>query len=176
MPPPRLRTIGHSDHPMEVFLELLATAGVEQVVDVRRFPGSRHNPQFGSEALAASLAAGGLGYEHLPSLGGRRRPSPDSPHTGWRVAAFRGYADHLRTPEFAEGRAELERLARERPSAVMCAEAVPWRCHRRLIADVFVFAGWCVEDVMPDGRLVEHVPLDFAELGEDGLPAYPAPA
>lgn len=133
-----LLTVGHSTHPLDGFLGLLGGAQVELVADVRRFPGSRRHPQYGEEALASSLADVGLGYEHLPQLGGRRPVKPDSPNDGWRVAAFRGYADHLRTPEFAAGRARLAALAAERRTSIMCAEALPWRCHRRLIADVFV--------------------------------------
>lgn len=164
--------MGHSTHALDEFLGLLAGAGVELVADVRRFPGSRRHPHFASAALAASLADAGIGYEHLPELGGRRAVTPDSPNDGWRVAAFRGYADHLRTPEFAAGRARLAALAAERRTAIMCAEALPWRCHRRLIADVFVLDGWRVLDLMPSGRLEEHVLPCFARVAEDGLPVY----
>ncbi|MGI8506524.1 MAG: DUF488 domain-containing protein [Solirubrobacteraceae bacterium] len=167
-----LLTVGHSTHTIEEFLGLLDGAGVEQVADVRRFPGSRRHPQFGSDALAASLVAAGLHYEHLPELGGRRPVKPDSPNDGWRVAAFRGYADHLRTPEFAAGRSRLAALAAERRTAIMCAEGLPWRCHRRLIADVFVLAGWRVLDLMPAGNLDQHALPAFARAAEDGLPLY----
>ena len=167
-----LLTVGHSTHALDEFLELLGSARVDLVADVRRFPGSRRYPQFGSEALASSLADAGLGYEHLPQLGGRRAVKPGSPNDGWRVAAFRGYADHLRTPEFAAGRSRLAALAAERRTAIMCAEALPWRCHRRLIADVFVLDGWRVLDLMPTGRLEEHVPPSFVRAADDGLPVY----
>lgn len=169
-----LITVGHSTHALDEFLGLLGGAGVELVADVRRFPGSRRHPQFGSEALASSLADAGLGYEHLPELGGRRPVNPDSPNDGWRVAAFRGYADHLRTPEFAAGRARLAALGAERRTAIMCAEALPWRCHRRLIADVFVVDGWRVLDLMPTGHVEEHLLPGFARAAEDGLPVYAA--
>src|SRR5947209_18233510 len=126
-PQPELLTVGHSTLAIEPFVQLLRDAGVESVVDVRRFPASRRHPHFSAEPLAAELAASGLRYEHLASLGGRRTPAPDSPNTGWQVAAFRGYADHLRTAEFAEGRDRLRQRASERRTAVMCAEAQPWR-------------------------------------------------
>ena len=173
-PLPDLLTVGHSTHTLDEFLALLRGAGIEAVVDVRRFPGSRRHPWFGSEALAASLRDAGLEYEHLVELGGRRSVAPDSVNDGWEVAAFRGYADHLQSAEFARGRARLEELARERRTAIMCAEAQPWRCHRRLVADVFVFAGWDVRDLMPDGRLVPHEPPPFAVKAPNGLPVYPA--
>ena len=175
--PPLLRellTVGHSTHPLETFLALAAGAGVEVIADVRRYPGSRRHPQFGADALAASLGDAGIGYEHFPELGGRRSVARDSPNDGWEVAAFRAYADHLRTPEFAEGRARLAALAADRRVAVMCAEAQPWRCHRRLIADVFTFDGWRVLHLMPSGRLDEHAPPPFAIRAPDGLPLYPA--
>jgi uncharacterized protein (DUF488 family) len=169
-----LLTVGHSTHPIAVFLALLRGAGVELVADVRRFPGSRRHPQYGREALAAALADAGIGYEHLPELGGRRTPTPDSPHAAWTVPAFRAYADHLRTPEAAAGRARLAALAAERRTAAMCAEAPWWRCHRRILADAFLFDGWSVRHLMPDGRLVPHAPPPFAVRAPDGLPAYPA--
>lgn len=167
-----LLTVGHSTHAIDEFLGLLGGASVELVVDVRRFPGSRRHPQFVSAALASSLAEAHIGYEHLPELGGRRSPTPDSPNDGWKVAAFRGYADYLRTPQFAGGRARLAALALMRRTAIMCAEALPWRCHRRLIADVFVLDGWQVLDLMPSGHLEEHRPPPFARPAEDGLPVY----
>src|SRR4051812_15111287 len=168
-----LLTVGHSTHPLDTFLDLLSGAGVELIADVRRFPGSRRHPHFGAEALAASLGAADIGYVHLPQLGGRRSVAPGSPNAGWQVAAFRGYADHLRSEEFAAGRERLAALAAERRTAVMCAEAQPWRCHRRLIADVFAFAGWHVRHLMPSGKLDEHEPPPFAIRAADGLPLYP---
>ena len=171
---PELLTIGHSTNSMPEFLTLLRGAGAELVADVRRFPGSRRHPHFGSEALAASLAEAGIGYEHLVELGGRRSVVEGSPNDGWEVAAFRGYADHLRSEEFARGRARLAELAGARRTVVMCAEAQWWRCHRRLVADVFAFDGWSVTHLMPDGRLVAHEPPPFAVRAADGLPVYPA--
>lgn len=140
---------------------------------MRRWPRSRRHPQFHDDALAAGLAEQGLGYEHLPALGGRRRPLPGTRNTGWEVEAFRGYADHLRTPEFAAGLARLEELARERVVAVMCAEGTWWRCHRRLVSDVLVARGWEVLHVMPGGATAAHELPDFAVVGDDGLPWYP---
>jgi uncharacterized protein DUF488 len=174
VPAPELLTVGHSTHPVDEFVALLRGAEVEAVADVRRFPGSRRHPQFGREALSDSLRAAAIEYTHLPELGGRRPVAKDSRNDGWTVAGFRGYADHLRTAEFAEGRAALERLATARRTAVMCAEAQWWRCHRRLIADVFTFAGWRVLHLMPDGRLTQHEPPPFAIRAPDGLPRYPA--
>jgi uncharacterized protein (DUF488 family) len=147
---------------------------VEQIVDVRRFAGSRRHPQYGAEALSAALAAHGIGYEHVAALGGRRPVSPGSCNDGWRVSGFRGYADHLRSAEFADGLARLETLAAERRPAVMCAEAQWWRCHRRILADVLVLRGVGVRHLMTGGRLVAHEPPDFMVAGEDGLPCYPA--
>jgi uncharacterized protein (DUF488 family) len=169
-----LLTVGHSTRTLEDFLALLEGEGVELVGDVRRYPGSRRHPHFAAEALAGSLAAAGIGYEHLPELGGRRAVVPDSPNDAWRVAAFRGYADHMRSDEFARGRARLAALAAARRTAIMCAEAQPWRCHRRLIADAFVLDGWRVLDLISPGRRTEHVLPDFARRGDDGLPLYRA--
>src|SRR4051812_3985778 len=173
-PLPELFTVGHSTHPLDAFLDLVRGGGLEAIADVRRHPGSRRHPHFGAEPLAAALHDAGLTYVHLPELGGRRSVTADSPNDGWQVAAFRGYADHLRSAEFAAGRARLAELAREQRVAVMCAEAQPWRCHRRLIADVFAFDGWSVRHLMPSGRLDEHTPPPFAIRAEDGLPLYPA--
>lgn len=158
---PEILTIGHSTHPIERFLDLLARAGVEGVADVRRFPGSRRNPQFGAEALAASLAGAGVRYEAFgEALGGRRKGRADSPHTEWRVAAFRAYADHVDTAEFRQGLERLEQLARDHRTAVMCAESDWRRCHRRLIADALAAEGWRVVHISPRGDLEPH-PLEL---------------
>ena len=169
---PEILTIGHSTLSIEQFLELLEGADAEAVADVRRYPGSRRHPQFAREALAASLHEQGLGYLHLPELGGRRQPHPDSPHTGWRQSGFRGYADHLRSKEFASGLSRLEGQALRVRTAIMCAEAMWWRCHRRLVADVLLLRGWNVQHVLPDGRTVGHELPEFATRAEDGLPDY----
>src|SRR4051794_4314409 len=131
--PPALYTIGHSTRTIEQFIALLRENGVELLVDVRRFPGSRRHPQFGIASLAASLAAEGIGYAHAEPLGGRRGgdADPSSPNTAWRNAAFRAYADYMATPPFRAALDRLIALSRERPTVIMCAEAVPWRCHRR---------------------------------------------
>jgi len=147
---------------------------VEGVADVRRFPGSRRNPHLSGENLSRSLRDRKIGYEHLEALGGRRRPVPGSPNDGWEVEAFQGYADHMATEEFAKGLRELEGVANAWPTAIMCAEAPWWRCHRRLICDALVVRGWTVCHVMPDGRLVEHELTDFARVDGERI-TYPSP-
>jgi len=137
-------TVGHSTRSADELVAILRAHDVRGVADVRRFPASRRHPQFAREALAARLAADGIAYDWLPALGGRRAARPDSPHRGWRVEAFRAYADHMETPEFAAGLARLVALAALRPTAILCAEAVPWRCHRQLIADALVARGVAV--------------------------------
>ncbi len=173
---PTIFTVGHSNKPLEDFLGLLRAHGIRRILDVRRFPGSRRWPHFGAASLSKSLEAEGVGYAGLPGLGGRREPREDSPHTAWRVAAFRGYADFMDTPDFAAGLADAERLARETPAgvwgtarapahaALMCAEALPWRCHRSLIADALVVRGWEVRDVISDGEARVHRLPAFARV------------
>jgi uncharacterized protein (DUF488 family) len=152
-------TIGHSTHEFERFLALLRGPAVELVCDVRRYPGSRRSPHFAAQSLASALDEAGIAYAGLgEELGGRRRPRRDSPHTAWRVASFRGYADHMETEEFAAGLARLEALAAERRAAVMCAEGDWRRCHRRLISDALTARDWRVIHIRPDGRLEEHQP------------------
>jgi uncharacterized protein (DUF488 family) len=154
---PSICTVGHGTLSASAFAALLEDAGIAVVVDVRRFPGSRRNPQFGSDQMAAWLAGGGLAYEWAPALGGRRKPSPDSPNTGLRNAQFRAYADHMATAEFRDGVARLVETAADRTVAVMCAESVWWRCHRRLLADHLVLvSGLEVGHVMHDRRCVTH--------------------
>jgi uncharacterized protein (DUF488 family) len=157
-------TVGHSNKPLADFLGLLQAYGIRRILDVRRFPGSRRWPHFGAASLGQILAVEGIGYVGLPGLGGRREPRQDSPHTAWKVEAFRGYADFMDTPEFANGIAEVERLASEKPSALMCAEALPWRCHRSLIADALVLRGWDVRDVISDREARIHRLPDFARV------------
>ena len=141
-------TLGHSTLDLDAFRALLARHHIGGIADVRRFPASRRHPHFGREALAASLAAADVAYEWLPALGGRRPANAGSPHVGWRVEAFRGYADHMESAEFAGGLALLLELAAARPTAIMCAEAVPWRCHRQLVADALVARGVEVRHVV----------------------------
>jgi uncharacterized protein (DUF488 family) len=171
-------TIGHSTRALSEFLALLAEFEATTLVDVRRFPGSRRYPHFGGPALAGALAEAGIGYIHEPDLGGRRDPAPSSVNTAWRVAAFRGYADHLASPEF---RAGLERvIALSSPEAgrpvIMCAEAVPWRCHRQLIADALVARGLTVRHILGPGQERVHELNPSARPGPDGVLVYPAPA
>ena len=156
-PRPRLYTIGHGTLPIEEFLAVLDGVGVRCLVDIRSYPGSRRNPQFGQEAMEVSVPAAGIEYRWLRALGGRRRPSPHSRHLALRHEAFRAYADHMESDEFRGGVAELLRAAAAMPTAVMCSESVWWRCHRRLLADHLVLVeGVEVIDLMHDGRHVEH--------------------
>ena len=149
-------TVGHSTRTIEELVAILRAHGIELLVDVRRFPGSRRMPQFGSSELDASLRESGIGYRWLPSLGGRRTPRPDSINTAWRVDGFRGYADHIPTDEFAEGLFELLMLAQGMRTAIMCAEALWWQCHRRLISDVLVSIGARVLHIRDSGSPEEH--------------------
>lgn len=160
------------DAPLEEFLVLLQRAGVESVADVRRYPGSRRLPWFNETELRSSLPQAGIEYEHLPELGGRRRPVPGSPNGGWRVAQFQGYADHMESAEFARGLSRLLPLAEQRLTTVMCAEAQWWRCHRRLLADALLVRGHRVEHLDSRGNLEPHELTDFAVV-EDGVLHYP---
>ena len=164
-------TVGHSTRPQEELIAILKEAGVERLVDVRRFPGSRRHPQFGKEALREGLAREAIAYRHEPDLGGRRDPRPDSPNTAWRVAAFRGYADHMASSEF---RSALERLIADPlvPTAVMCAEAQPSQCHRQLIADTLVARGVEVVHLLAPGQRQVHVLNPAAVLHRDGTVVY----
>ena len=168
-------TIGHSTRPLEDFLALLKEHSIERVADVRTVPGSRRHPQYGGQALAASLQAEGIDYRHLKALGGLRRPKPESPNGGWRNASFRGYADHMQTAEFESALEELIALADERRTAVMCAEAVPWRCHRSLIGDALLVRGIPVLDVIGAGAAKPHRLTPFAAV-EGTRVTYPPPA
>jgi uncharacterized protein (DUF488 family) len=139
--PATIWTIGHSVRPIEEFLGLLTESRIQVVADVRSFPGSRKYPQYGKEALAATLVTQSMGYHWLQALGGRRRASPDSPNTAWRNASFRGYADYMSSAEFERGLVQLQEIASKAPTAVMCSEAVWWRCHRSMIADALCVRG-----------------------------------
>jgi uncharacterized protein (DUF488 family) len=173
VPARRAFTIGHSTHALDAFVALLERHGVRRLADVRRFPGSRRHPHFGREALAEGLARHGIGYAHLEALGGRRSVVPGSPNGGWENAAFQGYADHMASAAFAAGLAELEALAAAAPTAVMCAEALWWQCHRRLISDALVARRWDVDHIGPDGALVAHELTPFATV-DAGRVTYPA--
>ena len=177
-PAPLVLTIGHSTRALAEFLALLAEFEAPTLVDVRRYPGSRRYPHFGGPALARALAEAGIGYVHEPDLGGRRDPAPDSVNTAWRVAAFRGYADHLASPEFRAGLERVIALASSEagPPVIMCAEAVPWRCHRQLIADALVARGVAVRHILGPGQERAHELNPSARPGPDGVLVYPAPA
>jgi uncharacterized protein (DUF488 family) len=146
----RTFTVGHSTHAVDHFVAMLQAHGVEEIVDVRTIAKSRHNPQFGEDQLRASLGQHAIGYVRMPALGGLRRPRPDSPNGAWRNASFRGYADHMQTDGFASGLAELVERAAVSSLAIMCAEAVPWRCHRSLIADALLVRGVEVLHIMSE--------------------------
>jgi uncharacterized protein (DUF488 family) len=166
-------TIGHSTRPLDAFLELLAAHDIRQVVDIRSFPASRRHPQYGKEALAASLRGRSIGYRHEPSLGGRRTPRRDSHNTAWKSAGFRGYADHMQTSEFQEALDALIRAVQEGPrTAIMCAEAVWWRCHRQLVADALLARGVEVRHITSSSEAARHELTDFARV-EDGRISYP---
>lgn len=168
-------TIGHSTHPIEEFIRMLEAHGIRQLVDVRTIPRSRHNPQFNRESLSASLEAAGIGYRHMPGLGGLRHARKDSMNTGWRNASFRGYADYMQTPEFNENLDDLMQLAGEVPTAIMCAEAVPWRCHRSLIADALIARGVPVLEIMNAAKAHPHAMTTFAKV-EGRQVTYPSQA
>ena len=155
-------TLGHSTRSIEAFLDLLDAHHVTRVVDVRTVPRSRHNPQFNSAALSGTLAGVNVGYTHAPGLGGFRRTTADSPNSGWRNRSFRGYADYMQTAEFAENIVSLIGLARRDRLALMCAEAVPWRCHRSLIADALVTHGVSTCEIVSSTRLQPHKLTIFA--------------
>jgi uncharacterized protein (DUF488 family) len=169
-----LYTIGHSTRALPELIGMLQDAGVTRLADVRRIPRSRRHPQFNTETLPRDLEAAGVDYIHMPALGGRRsaRRGPPSRHTLWRVEAFRNYADYAETPAFQAGLAELARLATERPTAIMCAEAVWWQCHRRLITDYMLTRGWDVVHLMSPGQRQQAVLTPGAVPQRDGTIAY----
>lgn len=166
-------TIGHSTRSLEEFIHLLEVHGVEHLVDVRTIPRSRHNPQFNAEELASALKRSGIGYGHKPGLGGLRHPRKDSVNTGWRNASFRGYADYMQTEEFRKNLEELIDLSKRQQIAVMCAEAVPWRCHRSLIGDALVVRGIRVENIMGPRRAEPHTLTPWAQVRGSRI-TYPA--
>jgi uncharacterized protein (DUF488 family) len=172
---PRIFSIGHSTHELAQLVALLHAHEVDQVVDVRRHPGSRRLPRFNREVLARELPRNGLLYVHLPQLGGRRRPSPDSPNGGWRVESFRAYADHMAGAEFRAGFDALQSLARTRVTAMMCAEGLWWRCHRRLVSDALLVQGWEVIHIGPGGGATFHELTAFA-VEDAGRLTYPPDA
>jgi uncharacterized protein (DUF488 family) len=167
-----IHTIGHSTHSADAFLGLLAAHEIRQVADIRTIPHSRRHPHFGREALETWLAANGIGYRHFPALGGRRRPRPDSKNTAVHHPGFRGYADHMQTPEFQEGLEALEAFAAERATTVMCAEALWWQCHRRFLADALFVRNVKVQHIMSSAGAKPHELSPFGRA-HDGRVAYP---
>ncbi len=168
-------TIGHSTHPIEEFIQILKTYGVEQLVDVRTIPKSRANPQFNEPELKASLEKTGIAYTRLEDLGGLRHTTSTSINTAWKNKSFRGYADYMQTEAFRNGIEALISLAKEKQTAIMCAEAVPWRCHRSLIGDALLIRGFKVEDILGEKSSRPHQLTPWARV--DGLQiTYPGTA
>lgn len=171
---PSIWTIGHSTRPLDEFLGLLVGSSIGLVADVRRFPGSKRYPHFNAEALAGSLKHIGISYRHIPGLGGRRgKSAPDSPNGAWRNDSFNAFADHMATSEFSAALDELTSLALDGNVVIMCSEAVPWRCHRRLIADALTVRNWSVFDVVGPRKIDLHALTDFARVNGTTL-TYPA--
>jgi len=165
-------TIGHSIHPIEEFLEMLRAHAVEHLVDVRTIPKSRRNPQFTREPLAASLTQAGIAYSHMPVLGGLRKPRTDSINTAWQNASFRGYADHMQTLEFSAALGQIIAAAAQRRTTIMCAEAVPWKCHRSLISDALTARGVTVEHILSASTRKPHQYTSFVRIDGDHV-TYP---
>jgi len=167
-------TIGHSTRPIEEFLEMLKSHGVQQVVDVRTIPRSSHNPQFNQETLASSLRASKIEYLHIKALGGLRKARPDSVNEGWRNLSFRGFADYMQTADFLRGMEQLLQAALSAKVALMCAEALPWRCHRSLIADALLVRGVPVQHIMTKDLLHKHELTPWAKVDRESI-TYPKP-
>ncbi len=165
-------TIGHSTRPVSAFIDMLTGHGITTLVDVRTVPRSRHNPQYNRDTLPETLAPFGIAYAHAEGLGGFRPTGPESPNSGWRNTSFRGYADYMQTQEFAENLFWVMALADQQRIALMCAEAVPWRCHRSLIADALVVRGVDVEEIVSPTRLQTHKLTLFARV-DGSVITYP---
>ena len=161
---PVIYTIGHSTHPREEFLAILKAHAIELVADVRTIPKSRHNPQFNGEAMAISLPENGIAYQHLQKLGGLRHPRRDSPNMGWENASFRGFADYMQTADFEGGLENLIAIAQKKKTVIMCAEALPWRCHRSLIGDALLIRGITVIDIMSAISVKAHTLTPWAKV------------
>jgi uncharacterized protein (DUF488 family) len=175
MPPrPTIWTVGHSTRPIGEFTDFLHAHEIRLLVDVRTVPRSRHNPQFNTDTLAESLKEAGLVSLHMPALGGLRKARKDSINNGWRNASFRGYADYMQTDKFQRALEELTAYGTGTRTAIMCAEAVPWRCHRSLIADALVTRGWDIRHIMSPEKATPHVLTSFAHF-EKGTLTYPNP-
>jgi uncharacterized protein (DUF488 family) len=176
--PSSLYTVGHSNHPLPHFLALLTASEIQSIADVRRFPGSRRHPHFSQAALSESLNELGIAYQHFPALGGRRSAKKDdTANNAWRVPAFAAYASYMLSPEFGIAFTELSHLASNSRTAIMCSEALPWRCHRRLIADQFLAAGWQVFDIIGPNNTKPHELPSFAKIEGNRLtyPGEPRP-
>jgi uncharacterized protein (DUF488 family) len=175
---PIVLTVGHSIRPLETFINLLKAHLVTRLIDVRTVPRSRHNPQFNRDTFSNALEFAGIRYTHVAGLGGFRRTSRESPNRGWRNEAFRGYADYMQTREFAENLASLIGLAKQERVALMCAEAVPWRCHRSLIADALLIHGIRVEEIISETRRQLHTLTPFAKVDGTTItyPPYETPS
>lgn len=169
-----LWTIGHSTRPLDSFMALLRAHDIRQLVDVRTVPRSRHNPQFNTEPLAEHLVEAEISYRHAAALGDLRIPKKDSINAGWRNPSFRGYADYMQTEQFQRGLKDLLANGTDTKTAIMCVEAVPWRCHRSLIADALVSRGWVVRHIMTDAKAECHRLTSFAVIGRNRL-TYPSP-
>ena len=171
---PTIWTVGHSTRPIGEFTDFLHAHEIRLPVDVRTIPRSRHNPQFNTDTLVESLRKAGLVSLHMPALGGLRKARTDSINEGWRNASFRGYADYMQTAEFWNALEELMMHGQQHPTAIMCAEAVPWRCHRSLIADALVTRSWDVRHIMSPEKATQHILTSFAHF-ETGTLTYPKP-
>jgi uncharacterized protein (DUF488 family) len=165
-------TIGHSKHPFEEFIEMLKAHDIRLVIDVRTIPKSRHNPHYNSDTLAAALHERVVGYEHMPGLGGLRHAKKDSVNTAWGNASFRGFADYMQTEDFERSLSALIEMAKNRPTAIMCAEAVPWRCHRSLIGDALLVRGIIVMDIMSKTSAKAHTMTPWAKVNDTTI-QYP---
>ena len=166
-------TTGHSTRPLEEFIDLLLAHGVKRLVDVRTVPRSRHNPQFNRDTMPEALATQGIGYTHMPGLGGLRHSRADSPNMGWRTGGFRGFADYMQTGEFDGNIEKLIELGTHERTSIMCAEAVPWRCHRSLIADALLARGVSVRHIMGKNSVIVHKLTPFARV-DGARVTYPA--
>lgn len=171
----RIYTIGHSTRPIAQFIALLKAYGITELVDIRTIPRSRHNPQFNEESLIVSLRHADIGYHHLKELGGLRHTTKDSVNLGWRNRSFRGFADYMQTEDFSEGLSELMAVARKKCTAIMCAEAVPWRCHRSLVADALTKKKWTVLHIQSAKTARRHTLTPFLRVRKGKL-VYPSPS
>lgn len=169
---PCIFTVGHSTRSIDEFMELLCAHGVKEIVDIRSIPRSRHNPQFNADVLEHFLKENHMSYKHIKELGGLRHARKNSLNLGWRNVSFRGFADYMATPEFSEGLETLIEIAKARETAIMCAEAVSWRCHRSLIGDALTKKGWIVRDIMTRSIAARHLLTPFLETRKGQL-IYP---